>query len=93
MSEVQFEENTRASQPFFQTAPKEPFLVGLVIKFKIAKDAEQANKVLIGMAICFFLLTLYVTKTSFFSTPSYSYQTQGGAAPVINPDTGQGSQF
>lgn len=65
MSDVQFEENdlgTRPAMPGSFSQQTAPTLVRLVLKTGIVKEPKQANQVLIAIAICAFVLTLFVIK-------------------------------
>ena len=59
MSNVEFDENNFPANNFASQSST-PFLPGLIIKLGMAKTEKQANYVLVTIAVCAFLLTLYV---------------------------------
>lgn len=64
MSNVEFEENNFPGNRFVE-ASKSPVMVKFILQTGLVKDEKQANYVLIGVAVCAFLLTLYVIKDMF----------------------------
>ncbi len=67
MSDIQFEEmagsmNTRG---FSSTNPK---LVQLMIDWKVASDVPTANKILLGVAILFFIVTALIINFFLFDS-------------------------
>ncbi len=90
MSDVQFDEdnsswNLRAGQQV------QPLFVRLLLKTGVVKDATQANYVLLGIAVCALLLTAWIIKSTFFSTPSAGRMAvPNGAFPQAFP-AGQGA--
>ncbi len=67
MSNVQFEENNLPGDRLVPSGGL-PTLVKLLLKTGLAKSEKQANYVLIGIAVCAVLLTVYVIKSSFGSS-------------------------
>jgi len=66
MSDVQFEENNFSGADRFAAASNQsPMLVKLLLKTGLVKDEKRANYVLIGIAVCAVLLTLFVIHSSF----------------------------
>ncbi len=91
MSDVNFEENSGGLGGIspqgggFYDAPKTPAMASLLIKWGLAKNASQANYILIGVTVISFLATIYVI---FFSGPSparpSSAYPAGNQLPPIN---------
>lgn len=70
MPNVEFDENNLPMGRFTPGVGQSPGLVKLVIKLGIAKDERNANYVLIGIAVCAILLTIFVLKNSFSGSRS-----------------------
>ena len=60
MSNVQFEEGNYVGGRFDDTKGDTPALVRLLLKTGMVKTEEQANYVLIGVAVCAFLAAFFV---------------------------------
>lgn len=86
MSDVQFDDNNPSGR-FAPSVSGTPALVRLVLKTGIVKDEKQANYILIGIAVCAVLLTLYVLKSS-FGSPSRSGVISPAAFPGGAPASG-----
>jgi hypothetical protein len=60
MPNVEFDENNFPSSNFQSQSNSTPALVGLIMKLGMAKTEQQANYVLITIAVCAFAATIYV---------------------------------
>lgn len=60
MSNVQFEEGTYVGGRFDAVSAETPVLVKFLLKTGLVKTEEQANYVLIGIAVCAFLSAFVV---------------------------------
>lgn len=67
MSNVEFDEGNFQSNRYAGQSAKMsmPAMVRLLLKTGLVKNEKQANYALIGIAVCAFLLTLYVIKDMF----------------------------
>jgi hypothetical protein len=65
MPNVEFDENNFPSNNFASQSNSTSFLVGLVIKLGMAKTEQQANYVLMTIAVCAFLTTIYIVVKMF----------------------------
>ncbi|GEM_PF-5542773 len=69
MSNVQFEENNFDAASVRFREPKPSFLVRLILKSKMAKNADDAQQVLLIVAICIFIIAGVLFSLSFKSLP------------------------
>ena len=88
MSNVEFEDNDFPGGRPVSESSGTPTLVRILLKFGVVKDEKQANYVLIGIAVCAVILTLFVIKGSFGGRPNpnqnavpFGAGIQGGAIP------------
>lgn len=79
MPNVEFDENNLPGGRFTPEAGQSPGLVKFIIKSGIVKDEKSANYILIGIAVCAILLTIFVLKNSFGGSRSR----QNSAIPPI----------
>lgn len=67
MSDVQFEESQNITQHrSFNNVPVTPPLVRLVMSLKMTQDEETANKILVGIAIGAFVMSMMLIKIFLF---------------------------
>jgi hypothetical protein len=74
MSQVDFEESRNNSFSYSYQNQESKGLIGLLIKWGIVNDAKTANLVLLGMAVLFFSISIYLAY-AFLIPPK---------APVVN---------
>ena len=59
------EENNFSADRFVAASGELPMMVKLLLKIGVVKNEKQANYVLIGIAVCAVLLTIWVVRSSF----------------------------
>ncbi len=67
MSNIQFEEETFKSRTILGE-PSSPKMVKSLLKMGIVKSEQQAGYLLVGIAIFFFLIAIYISYTFLFAS-------------------------
>jgi len=72
MSKIEFEEDKNMLYSRFEASSKVPKIIEFVVKTGIAKDANQANMVLLGIVVLIVLVSLFLFWSGGKSEPSLS---------------------